>query len=177
MMDFNELGADRALVPAASSLQAVSTKGFDHGERFTPGHTWQCKVGIRAGDARLPLGADAPMRKAVEQAFCGLTGQWPEFNFSGWGAEPDEPEMAVIENRLPSAEYELSWHQRNAAPDLYEALHSLFIQALQSGLNDPANEWGYEAIQIANAALRKARGEAIVDSHRNGQDRADGLGS
>jgi hypothetical protein len=43
-----------------------------------------------------------------------------------------------------------------AAPDLLAALKALHLQALQSELNDPANEWGYEAIQKAAAALAKA---------------------
>lgn len=32
MLDRQSVGADRALVPTASNPQAVSTKGFDHGE-------------------------------------------------------------------------------------------------------------------------------------------------
>jgi len=65
-------------------------------------YIWTCKIG---GPARtLPHGADAPMRQAVQDAFAQLTGQDAEFCFSGWGGELTEPERAVVENRLPSAE-------------------------------------------------------------------------
>lgn len=40
-------------------------------------------------------------------------------------------------------------HQQN----LREALEALLLQALQSELNSPANEWGWEAITKARAAL------------------------
>ena len=42
------------------------------------------------------------MRQAVEEAFKQLTGDWPEFIFSGWGAELTEAELAVVENRMPT---------------------------------------------------------------------------
>lgn len=45
-----------------------------------------------------------------------------------------------------------------AAPDLLEALKSLQRQALQSDVNDPANEWGREALEMTNAAIAKATG-------------------
>lgn len=45
-----------------------------------------------------------------------------------------------------------------AAPDLYEALSALRLQALQSSVNSPANEWGMEALALANAAIAKAEG-------------------
>ena len=41
------------------------------------------------------------MRQAVEKAYEELTGEKPVFNFSGWGAELDEAERAVVEDRLP----------------------------------------------------------------------------
>jgi hypothetical protein len=47
-----------------------------------------------------------------------------------------------------------------AAPELLEALEALRLQALQSELNSPANEWGWEALQLANAAIAKATGGA-----------------
>lgn len=61
---------------------------------------WHCKVGV-IGSAVLPKGADAPMRHAVHEAFSKLTALDPEFIFSGWGATLTEPELAVVENRLP----------------------------------------------------------------------------
>ena len=57
-----------------------------------------------------------------------------------------------------------------AAPALYEALHGLFIQALQSELNDSANEWGRDAILAARAALALARGETSQPESRVGLD-------
>lgn len=45
-----------------------------------------------------------------------------------------------------------------AAPELYEALAALQLQALQSSVND-GNEYGCEALALARAALAKARGE------------------
>ncbi len=43
-----------------------------------------------------------------------------------------------------------------AAPELLEALKALRIQALQSTVNDRANEWGMEALGLAHAAIAKA---------------------
>lgn len=61
---------------------------------------WSCKVG-EVPEELVPRGADGPMRKAVEAAFKQVTGQDPEFCFSGWGAELIEGERAVVEDRLP----------------------------------------------------------------------------
>ena len=76
-------------------------------------HIWTCKIG---GDvANFPHGgADLPMRKAIAHAYRELTGCEPEFLFSGWGGTLTEPERAVVENRLPSLEYEAAWHARHA---------------------------------------------------------------
>lgn len=43
--------------------------------------------------------------------------------------------------------------------EMYRALEALQKQALQSTVNDPTNEWGMEALEMTDAALRKARGE------------------
>lgn len=48
--------------------------------------------------------ADTPMRKAVQQEYLRVTGRDPDFTFSGWGAELDEHERAVVENREPIQE-------------------------------------------------------------------------
>jgi hypothetical protein len=82
-------------------------------EPVAPGveRIWACKIGGLA--SHLPHGADAPMRQAVQDAFAQLTGQDAEFCFSGWGGELTEPERAVVENRLPSAEYEAEWLGKN----------------------------------------------------------------
>ncbi len=59
---------------------------------------WGCKIGT---EKVLPPGSDLPMRKAVEKAFREITGHDPEFVFSGWNMELTEPELAVVEDRLP----------------------------------------------------------------------------
>jgi hypothetical protein len=60
-----------------------------------------------------------------------------------WYRNPDGPEAANVIARLRA---------ENAR--LREALDALRLQALQSDLNNPANEWGWEALQLANAALK-----------------------
>ena len=52
---------------------------------------WECKIG-EADAAKLPDGCDAPMRAA----FVKLTGEEPEYIFSGWGASLTEGESAVL---------------------------------------------------------------------------------
>lgn len=61
---------------------------------------WSCKIG-EVDPSKVPPGGDSPMRRAVEIAYRELTGERPAFNFSGWGAELDEAERAVVENRSP----------------------------------------------------------------------------
>lgn len=56
---------------------------------------WECKVGILE-TMDLPGGADLPMRKAVEEAFLKLVGQYPKFTFSGWSAKLTESQMSVV---------------------------------------------------------------------------------
>ncbi len=64
---------------------------------------WTCKIGSAQA---LPPGADVPMRIAIQEAFRRLTGDYPEFTFSGWGGELTEEELAVVEDResLPTTE-------------------------------------------------------------------------
>lgn len=50
---------------------------------------WYCKIGWATD---LPDGADFPMRQAIKKAFYDLTGEFPDFLFSGWGAELTESE-------------------------------------------------------------------------------------
>lgn len=61
---------------------------------------WRCKVGC-IGPLEVPQNGDAPMRDAIARAFRRTIGVDPEFTFSGWSAELTEPELAVVENRLP----------------------------------------------------------------------------
>lgn len=58
---------------------------------------WTCKIG-GVPDCELPYGADLPMRRAVQQAFFELTGNWPEFTFSGWGGSLTEGEQEVVDH-------------------------------------------------------------------------------
>lgn len=84
---------------------------------------WTCTVGGVAG--QLPLGADSPMRDAVQAAFQRITGNCPEFTFSGWGAKLTEPQRAVVENRMCNEEHHRDWLVKNAAHDLLAALHNM----------------------------------------------------
>jgi hypothetical protein len=47
------------------------------------------------------------MRQAVAEAYERITGIEPDFIFSGWGAELNESERAVVEDRLPRVRVEL----------------------------------------------------------------------
>lgn len=50
-------------------------------------------------------------------------------------------------------------HAANAFPHLVAALEALQLQALQSDVNDPANEWGHEALEMTRGALAIAHGK------------------
>lgn len=58
-------------------------------------HIWECKIGAFSG--QLELGSDAPMRKAVCKAYKEITGEEPNFVFSGWGAELTPEEQGVVD--------------------------------------------------------------------------------
>lgn len=58
--------------------------------------TWYCKIG-ETDPANVPQGGDFPMRRAIEKAYHEITGEWPDFIFSGWGAQLTEGERAVVE--------------------------------------------------------------------------------
>lgn len=63
---------------------------------------WECKIG-EVEAKYLEPGSDSPMRRAIEKAYKELTGQEPEFIFSGWGGEltPGERRALKNENRYP----------------------------------------------------------------------------
>lgn len=61
---------------------------------------WDCKIG-EIDDSLLPEGADAPMRRAVREAYFGLTGHEPNFLFSGWGGKLDAEERRVVDGNAP----------------------------------------------------------------------------
>jgi hypothetical protein len=96
--------------------------------KYTP-KIWSCKIGEVHPEA-LADGADAPMRTAVRHAFIVVTGQEPLFIFSGWGAQLDETERAVVENRPPSDEHWRRWHAEQAALLMLDALKRLDPQCI-----------------------------------------------
>lgn len=59
---------------------------------------WSCKIG-EIDEGKLPIGSDLPMRIAVREAYYRVTGEWPEFLFSGWSAELDDIEKQVVERQ------------------------------------------------------------------------------
>lgn len=58
---------------------------------------WDCKIG-EVDSERLPDGSDYPMRQAVRRAYIEITGQEPDFIFSGWGGSLTEVERALVES-------------------------------------------------------------------------------
>jgi len=54
---------------------------------------WECKIGSAEN---IPPGSDFPMREAVREAYKKITGKYPDFLFSGWGAKLSEDEKACI---------------------------------------------------------------------------------
>lgn len=129
---------------------------------------WTCKIG-EADAARLPDGADFPMRQAVRERYLELTGENPKFIFSGWGGALDDCERAVVEKRAPSEEYLLEKRKQDAAPDLYEALRGLLAMAEDLAETFPikATDDGLTVIDAARAALAKVSPHAspnVVDA-------------
>ena len=68
---------------------------------------WACKIGGNL-TKDLPRGSDLPMRIAIGKAYRELTGEDPEFIFSGWAGELDQYERAVAypEEETPRAREE-----------------------------------------------------------------------
>lgn len=63
---------------------------------------WECKIGGPIGG--LSMDADFSMRQAVAKAYREITGEYPQFIFSGWASKLTESQRAVVENRLPRSE-------------------------------------------------------------------------
>ena len=63
------------------------------------GNIWSCKIG--EVEHKLPSGSGGPLRQAVAEAYRKLTGQEPDFNFSGWGAALTESERAAVGGPMP----------------------------------------------------------------------------
>ena len=57
---------------------------------------WQCLIGPASPDD-LPGGCDAPMRRAVDDAFTSITGRIAKHCASGWGASPDAMQREVMD--------------------------------------------------------------------------------
>ncbi len=64
---------------------------------------WECKIG-EVDDSKLAIGADLPMREAIKRAYKELTGEEPEFVFSGWGGSLTQTEREVIDERKARAQ-------------------------------------------------------------------------
>lgn len=58
---------------------------------------WTCKVGVLYG-IELPCAADSPMREAIAKAFLELTGEEPDFIFSGWSGRLNPIELAIVKD-------------------------------------------------------------------------------
>lgn len=67
--------------------------------------TWECKIGEADRDS-LPHGADLPMRNAVRAAYQKITGEEPEFIFSGWAGRLTPIQRGIVEGeRKRSVEF------------------------------------------------------------------------
>lgn len=123
---------------------------------------WSCKIG-ECEPADLPDGADLPMRSAVERAYHEITGKSAAFNFSGWGANLDEVERAVVENRPPAGEAYAAWLRRENADEL----HAL----LRRSLEELTQLDGTHVVQLRadiRAALANCSDKAPSDGDSNG---------
>lgn len=63
---------------------------------------WQCKIG-ECNESALRTthpngGADSPMRNAIRAGYIAVTGQEPQFIFSGWAAELTRSEREVVDD-------------------------------------------------------------------------------
>lgn len=63
---------------------------------------WFCKIG-EVDREKLPQASDSPMRDAITKAYIELTGEEPNFVFSGWGGELTIGERAVVDT-IPGIE-------------------------------------------------------------------------
>jgi hypothetical protein len=58
---------------------------------------WSCKIGAAS---QIPPNSDAPMRAAVVHAYYELTGEYPNFIFSGWGDKLTDVEEEALERHV-----------------------------------------------------------------------------
>jgi len=100
---------------------------------------WSCKIG-EVNEALLPPGADCPMRDAIAEAYEKLTGQSPQFIFSGWGSELTEGERAVVENRMPH-DSAMRWYERyGVSEENWDAMLKVVVAA--KAIGDHLAEFG-----------------------------------
>lgn len=140
---------------------------------------WFCKIGV-LGALPLPPAADEPMRDAVERAFRELSGVNAQFCFSGWGQELTEPELAVVENRLPNEEH-LARHrqpddasawliERRAAPPQWSTVRD--PTGVGAFYSDPHRAHRFATKHDAELAMRRMsislieRSEYFVSEHK-----------
>ncbi len=58
---------------------------------------WSCMIGPATPEELTADGLDAPMRRAVEEAFFGITGRCDSHCSSGWGSSPDAMAREAIQ--------------------------------------------------------------------------------
>ena len=61
---------------------------------------WFCKIG-EIDREKLPRLADGPLRDVIEKEYFRITGEWPEFTFSGWLPGLTEQEKFVADWKQP----------------------------------------------------------------------------
>ena len=82
---------------------------------------WGCKIGGKLIDD-LPAGSDAPMRKAVQNAFFEITGEDNDFCFSGWSSRLDKFERSVVSNPHGSLRQTNDFNTRERLYDLVDGM-------------------------------------------------------
>lgn len=74
----------------------------------------------------------------------------------------DRMDAALCLERSPQPD--MAYYRADIFERLAEALAALQIQALQSTVNDPTNEWGAEALAMTQNALNSYREASNVES-------------
>jgi hypothetical protein len=92
--------------------------------------------------------------------FCKVQGEHPHLFVCGPEVPTEYGTDTFLTAYVVGTEVEANGNLIAAAPDLLFAIKSLRLQALQSTVNSPENEWGMEALSLANAAISKAEGRS-----------------
>ena len=147
-----------------AELDAVMAKA-------TAAKIWYCKVGEVAS---VPFAADPPMREAVENAYYAITGEYPKFVFSGWGAELTEPERAVVENRLPADTS--TFYDNEPIQSQVDRLAEYIMREAPDAINGGgAIETAISIIDAQAATIARMR-EALRTAEAFIPDHGDGIG-